>query len=111
MTQDAVVTKITPDGFALVTVERGTACGGNCGACGGCNYKQQLTVRARNAVCASVGGRVRIESSTKTVLSSAALVYLLPLACLFLGCFAAVLFRLSELWTILLSLGGLAICQ
>ena len=31
MTQDAVVTKVLPNGMAEVVVSRGTACGSNCG--------------------------------------------------------------------------------
>ena len=33
MTQDAVVTKLIDKRTAEVEVERGTACGGNCGHC------------------------------------------------------------------------------
>lgn len=33
MTQNAVVTRILPNGMAEVAVVRGTACGGNCGSC------------------------------------------------------------------------------
>ena len=33
MTQDAVVTKLIDKRTAEVEVERGTACGGNCGSC------------------------------------------------------------------------------
>ena len=38
MTQDAIVTRLLPDGMAEVVVTRATACGGNCSSCESCMF-------------------------------------------------------------------------
>ena len=86
MTQTAVVTKILDRGAALVEVERKTACGGDCGSCGGtCSFKNKLSVMASNSISASVGDSVVIESESSKIIGAAALVYLLPLLVFILG--------------------------
>ena len=42
MTQDAVVTKVLPNGMAEVVVSRGTACGSNCGNCESCVFQNEI---------------------------------------------------------------------
>jgi len=85
VTRIATVTAVLPDGGALVTVPRETACGHDCGRCGGCGAQAgSLTVRAAAAVPVAPGDRVVLESGG--VLGAAALVYLLPVALFFLGC-------------------------
>lgn len=97
VTQQAVVTEIFDDGYALVAVQRGTACGGVCESCGGtCAYRSTVTVRASNAVCAGIGDHVTIASSSSQVLGKAALVYLLPLAAFFAGYLFAYAFGAPE---------------
>lgn len=108
MTQEALVTQILDNGYAVVSVKRGTACGGNCESCGGtCSFRSVLSVTAKNTACACVGDNVLIESSTKKILGAAALVYLLPLAAFFIGYFGAHAARLSEAYEILISLAAL----
>ena len=85
MTQDAVVTKILPDGMAEVAVTRTTACGGNCSSCEACMFQSELKAIARNAIGARPGQRVVIESKTSRVFGAAVLVYVMPLLLFLLG--------------------------
>lgn len=89
MTQSAVVTKTAGDGWAEIEVRRVSACGHDCSQCGGgcaeLTRSAPVTVLARNPVGAVPGDRVVVESSTKSILGFAAVVYLLPLALFFAG--------------------------
>lgn len=86
MTQNAVVTKIIDSRLAEVAIQRGTACGGNCGKCGAtCSFKNVIHTLALNRICASVGDNVTVASGTAKVLRSAALIYIFPLVMLFVG--------------------------
>ena len=62
MTQDAVVTKVFPNGMAEVVVARGTACGSNCGNCESCVFQNEIKAFAKNSVHAKPGEKVVIES-------------------------------------------------
>ena len=77
MTQDAVVTRILPNGMAEVAVARSTACGGNCGSCESCIFQSELRTEAKNTIGARPGQKVVIESRTSAVFSAAALVYIM----------------------------------
>lgn len=77
MTQIATVLSVPGPGRAVVTVARSSACGHDCGSCGGCGASPgSVTVSAETDVSVSPGDRVEIES--RSVLAYAALVYLLP---------------------------------
>ena len=93
MTQNAVVTKLAGDGWAEIEVHRVSACGHDCSRCGGgcaeLTRTGPVTVLARNPVGAQLGDRVVVESSSKSILGFAAVVYLLPLVLFFAGYFAA----------------------
>ena len=93
MTQNAVVTKLTGDGWAEIEVHRVSACGHDCsqcgGGCAGLARTGPVTVLACNPVGAQPGDRVVVESSSKSILGFAAVVYLLPLVLFFAGYFAA----------------------
>lgn len=89
MTQDAVVTKLLPNGMAEVAVARTTACGGNCGSCESCIFQSELKAQARNLIGAKPGQKVVIESRTSKVFRAAALVYVLPIVLFLLGYAAA----------------------
>lgn len=107
MTQSAVVKRILADGKAEVLVNRGTACGGNCGSCGGtCSFQNKLTVTCVNLIGARVGDKVTIASQTKRILGAAALVYLLPVASFFLFYFLGTLWFSAENFQVLISLLG-----
>lgn len=89
MRQKATVSSLLPDGRAVLTVVRRSACSGDCHSCGGCGSAEQtLRVTAENPVGAKIGEKVWVESSGAPVLKGAVLVYLLPLA-LFLAAYLA----------------------
>ena len=85
MTQDAIVTKLLPNGMAEVAVTRTTACGGNCGSCEACMFQSELKAVAVNRIQAKPGQRVVIESKSSRVFGAAALVYVMPLILFLLG--------------------------
>ena len=89
MTQTAKVREILSPGIAMVAVKRVSACAHDCSKCasGGCMMMEHpdLTVRAYNEPNARVGDVVLVESSSKSILSMAAIVYLLPFVFMFVG--------------------------
>lgn len=93
MTQNAVVTNLAGDGWARIEVQRVSACGHDCSQCGGgcaeLTRTGPVSVLARNPVGARPGDRVVVESSSKSILGFAAVVYLLPLVLFFAGYFIA----------------------
>jgi sigma-E factor negative regulatory protein RseC len=103
LTQSGIVTALLPDGRASVSVERRTACGGNCASCGGCSYKNVLTAVAENRVGAVVGDRITLRSRTKGVIGAAALVYLLPILTFLVGYLLSSAFGAGEGVSILVS--------
>lgn len=79
MRQKATVEAVQPDGTATLLIRRQSACSGDCHKCGGCGaVGQTLRIRADNPIGALAGELVYVESESRTVLSAAALVYLLP---------------------------------
>lgn len=96
MTQEAVVTKVLPNGMAEVAVRRTTACGGNCASCDSCVFERELKTLAKNTVQAAPGQKVLIESQTSKVFGAAILVYILPLILFLCGYLLASLFGLNE---------------
>jgi sigma-E factor negative regulatory protein RseC len=108
MTQTAYVTRIIDENQAEVLVQRGSACVGSCDSCGGaCAVKDRLYVKADNLVHAAEGDRVTISSRSSSILSAAALIYLLPLVTLFLAYAAAAAAGLPDGAAIGISLAGL----
>lgn len=100
MTQTAKVKRILGPGIAEVAVKRVSACAHDCSKCasGGCQMLEHpdLTVKAYNGPNARVGDVVLVESSSKQILSMAAVVYLLPFALLIAGYVAAALLGQGE---------------
>ena len=96
MTQNAVVVKLIDRHTAEVEVERGTACGGNCGACDACVFQNTIRASATNKVSALPGQQVVIESKTSDVLGAAMLLYLVPFVLLFLGYALGAMLHLAE---------------
>ena len=76
MTQDAVVTKVFPNGMAEVVVARGTACGSNCGNCESCVFQNEIKAFAKNSVHAKPGEKVVIESLSSRIFGAAFIVYI-----------------------------------
>lgn len=103
MTQCGIVTALLPDGKASVSVERQTACGGNCASCGGCAYKSILTAIAVNDFGAKVGDKVTLQSRSSGVIGAAALVYLLPILTFLIGYVLSALLGASESVSIMVS--------
>ena len=89
MTQTAKVKRILGTDIAEVAVKRVSACAHDCSKCasGGCQMLEHpdLTVKAYNPLHAQVGDVVLVESSSKQILSMAAVVYLLPFVLLIIG--------------------------
>lgn len=100
MTQTAKVKQILSPEVAMVAVKRVSACAHDCSKCasGGCMMMEHpdITVRAYNGPEAHVGDMVIVESSSKSILSMAAVVYLLPMALLIFGYIMGSLMGLGE---------------
>ena len=65
---------------------RQSACSGDCHKCSGCGAaKETLLITAKNAIHASRGDLVKVESETGPVLKAAVVMYLLPMVLFFIG--------------------------
>jgi len=85
--EKGLVTSITEDGWAQVETDRNDACS-HCGSCRvsfGCN--SEMTIKAINRAGAGVGDLVSIHLSSGTIMKSAAILYLIPVAGLISGAF------------------------
>lgn len=109
MTQEAVITKLLPEGMAEVVVTRGTACGSNCGNCESCIYDSKVKALAKNEIQATRGDKVVISSKTSFVFGAAILVYVMPLALFLLGFAVAYMLGAGEGICVLVSFAGLAV--
>ncbi len=109
MTQEAVVTKLLPNGMAEVAVRRTTACGGNCGSCESCVFQNELKTPAKNSIQAEPGQKVLIESQSSRIFKAAFLVYVLPLLFFLAGYLLASALSLGEAGRIVASFLGLAL--
>ena len=110
MIQTAVVTGLLPDGKAEITVDRKTACGGDCSSCGGgCAAGSTITVTAENPVSAALGDTVRVESRSGQIIAIAVLVYLSPMLAMILGYVIALLAGAGDVACVLTSLGCLVL--
>ena len=103
MTQDAVVTKLLPDGMAEVVVERGTACGSNCGNCESCVFQNHIKTPAYNKISAMPGQKVTIETKSSKIYGAIMLVYIMPFVLFFLGYAASAALKMSDGWRIVVS--------
>lgn len=98
MTQHGIVEQISGT-QVYVRVAKTSMCGENCASCkGGCTPGEQ-TVLAVNETDEALqpGDVVLLETETGKVIANAALVYLLPLLCLFIAYFIAAAYTQSEL--------------
>jgi sigma-E factor negative regulatory protein RseC len=81
------VTSISKDGWAMVVTEKGDACS-NCESAQFCHSLadcSRLETRVLNQAGAGVGDTVQISLSSRTVLKSAAILYILPTVSFLLG--------------------------
>lgn len=108
MTQNGVITKLLDKGMAEVAVERMTACG-HCSGCGECIYGKRIVVEAENAIFAQIGERVVLESKTSVIMQVTLLIYMLPVAFLFLGYAVGAMLHLDQEWCIVSSGIGFAL--
>ena len=70
--------------YSKVKLVRHTACG-NCGACHLGDEQKDIMMIAKNAVHAKKGDLVEVSMATNSVLSAAFIMYVIPLAGLFIG--------------------------
>lgn len=88
MEQTVRVRRLLEDGRAEVVHIRQSACSGDCHKCSGCGAaKETLVLIAQNPIGAAPGALVKVSSASAPVLGGAAVLYLLPLALFFAGCF------------------------
>ena len=86
MEQLVKVRRVFPDGTAEVLLVRESACSGDCHKCSGCGAaKETMIFTAKNAINASAGDLVKVESATGPVMKAAAVLYVLPLVQFILG--------------------------
>ena len=85
--EKGLVTSITEDGWAQVETDRNDA-SSHCSSCHvsfGCN--SEMTIKAINRAGAGVGDLVSLHLSSRTIMKSAAILYLIPVAGLISGAF------------------------
>ena len=106
MRQTALVLKTFPDDTAEISVQRRSACGGNCSGCRGCDLSRNvITATADNAAGARVGQMVTVETRTRLIFRYAVIVYIIPVLLLVMGYAAGMMLGLSEGLCILIGFG------
>ncbi len=74
------------DKEARIIIRRESACGDNCGSCGGgCDDTKSITLDIDNTLSAEAGDYVIIESKSSTILKSAFIAYIMPLFFMIVG--------------------------
>lgn len=102
MVQRGIVIKTEGEDCSVV-VFRESSCGGHCKSCGLCG-DMRVQIKVKNTCHASEGDIVRIESSSKSILFAAFVVYMLPVI-FFLAAWA-VFYSLTDGQALLSSVGG-----
>ncbi|MBW2003313.1 MAG: SoxR reducing system RseC family protein [Deltaproteobacteria bacterium] len=83
--EKGLVTSITEDGWAQVETDRNDACS-HCGSCRvSFGSNSEMIIKAINRAGAGVGDLVSIHLSSGTIVKSAAILYLIPVAGLISG--------------------------
>lgn len=86
MEQIVHIDRLLPDGTAVATLVRQSACSGDCHQCSGCGAaKQTMELRAQNPIGAKPGDVVKVESESSPILKAAAVLYILPLVLFLAG--------------------------
>lgn len=85
MTQSATVRRILPRHRVELAIQRESACGHDCSSCGGCSMgeRREVIVLADDPIGAKKGDTVTVESSTRTMMKIAGIVYGLPVLLFF----------------------------
>lgn len=86
------------DGFVKVKIARKSACGGNCGECGGMCRQSEHIIEAVNVINAKKRDIVEIQMPAKRILGAAFLVYIIPLIMLAAGYYIAGNFIKSDVF-------------
>ncbi|MBN2793882.1 MAG: SoxR reducing system RseC family protein [Clostridia bacterium] len=74
------------DNSAVLRIARSTSCGGNCNKCGShCAEQSKIEINIENKLGAEIGDYVEVESTSKRILGTAFLVYIIPVLTLILG--------------------------
>ena len=95
--QTVRVHQVNDDGTAWVLHIRQSACSGDCHKCSGCGAVQEkMLISAANPIGAAVGDMVTISTSSKSVLLSAAVLYVIPVVLFFVGYFLGIRFSLAK---------------
>ena len=103
----STVVKLNSDGTALISADRQSACGENCGSCAGCDIsKIKVTAVAENQAGAAAGETVIVESELKGVLYIAFVVYIIPILMFFLCYALASFFSTDESIVVICALAG-----
>ena len=93
MEQIVRVKETYPNGMAQVIHMRESACSGDCHKCSGCGAaKEYMIFDAVNAIGASRGDLVVIESKTGPVMKAVGVFYVMPMILFFVG------YWLGDLW-------------
>jgi sigma-E factor negative regulatory protein RseC len=69
----------------VIEVTRSSACGDKCGSCGGNCEKRVIKAEVKNRLNAKIGDYIEVEVADKSILKAALIVYIMPLALLFVG--------------------------
>ena len=86
MEQLVRVKEVFDNGTADVLLVRESACSGDCHKCSGCGAaKETMIFTAKNAINASRGDIVKVESATGPIMKAAMVLYVIPLVMFFLG--------------------------
>lgn len=101
------------NGIAEIEIERDSACGENCAACGLCGKKQLcVTLPVDNSI--AIGDTVRLIADDKKILGLSAIGYLTLTALIFLGAVLGTHFGgewLGFLLSVVLLLGGVLLLR
>jgi sigma-E factor negative regulatory protein RseC len=105
-----IVIKTELGGYARIVTDRKSACGGcqsTPSGCRGCLASAKMESRAANPVNAEAGDLVRLQLSSGSLLTGAAILYLLPVFGLLFGAATGVLASPAFDWSeISASMGG-----
>lgn len=86
MEQIVRVHRLCGGGRAQIIHVRESACSGDCHKCSGCGAaKETMILEADNPIGAQPGDFVVLASDTKSVMTAAVVVYLIPMVLFFLG--------------------------
>ena len=108
MTQKGIVKRVLADKTAEVEIERTTACGHDCSNCSSaCSlaYNPKFHAVAENSIGASEGDKVMLGSSSRRMLTIAAVVYGVPVLLFLVGVVISGAAKLSGIFSCCVCVG------